>query len=97
MVNRFTSRAQLCLTCAKKNAEKMGHTYIGTEHLLLGIACTDCVGSRILSDKKITEEAIREKIVDFSGIGAILSPYLLPVRDNISPADSWQQTEQGAI
>ena len=43
MVNRFTSKSQQVLQGAKKCAEKMGHTYIGTEHLLLGILNTECI------------------------------------------------------
>ena len=53
MISRFTSKSQQALQGAKKSAEGMGHTYIGTEHLLLGILGCDSVGAKILEDKKI--------------------------------------------
>jgi hypothetical protein len=34
---RFTERAKKTLTLAQEEAEKSGHSYIGTEHLLLGL------------------------------------------------------------
>ncbi len=70
MVNRFTPKAQLVLQGAKKNAEKMGHTYIGTEHLLLGILGTDCVAGKILEEKNITYSEVYDRIVEISGVGS---------------------------
>ena len=37
MSNNFTPRAQQALALAKKEAEKLHHNYIGTEHLLIGL------------------------------------------------------------
>src|SRR5215467_1011199 len=34
---RFTERAKTVLTLAQAEAEASGHSYIGTEHLLLGL------------------------------------------------------------
>lgn len=70
MVNRFTPKAQSALQSAKKCAEKLGHTYIGSEHLLLGILSTDCVGSKILDEKKISYSEVYDKVVEISGSGS---------------------------
>lgn len=56
MINRFTKKAQLVLGSSKKEANELGHSYIGTEHLLLGILSTDCVGCKILNEKNIFYE-----------------------------------------
>ncbi len=70
MVNRFTSKAQQVLQGAKKCAEKMGHTYIGTEHLLLGFLSTECVGGKLLKDKRLEYKAVYEKVAEISGTGS---------------------------
>ena len=70
MVNRFTPKAQAALTSAKKCAEKMGHSYIGTEHLVLGILCCDCVGKKILEDKRIFYADVYAKLSEIAGIGS---------------------------
>ncbi len=71
MVNRFTPKSQQALNAAKKSAEKMGHTYIGTEHLLLGILTTDCVGAKILDDKKISYTDVYDCLTRISGVGSL--------------------------
>lgn len=70
MVNRFTPKAQSVLQSSKRCAEKLGHTYIGSEHLLLGILATDCVGGKILEEKKIIYNEVYDKVVEISGSGS---------------------------
>ena len=70
MISRFTSKSQQALQGAKKSAEGMGHTYIGTEHLLLGILGCDSVGAKILEDKKIDYTQVYDKLVEISGSGS---------------------------
>src|SRR5437762_3497588 len=36
-MNNFTPRAQQVLALARKEADRLNHNYVGTEHLLLGI------------------------------------------------------------
>ena len=68
MVNRFTEKAQVVLTNAKKCAKELNTSYIGTEHLLLGILSTDCIGCKILNDKRVFYNDALDKIIDFSCI-----------------------------
>ena len=70
MINRFTPKAQTVLQSAKRCAEKMGHTYIGSEHLLLGILNTDCVGGKILKEKNIFYNEVLDKVAEISGSGS---------------------------
>ncbi|MFQ9952241.1 MAG: Clp protease N-terminal domain-containing protein, partial [Clostridium sp.] len=35
--NGFTEKANKALNLAIESAEEMGHTYVGTEHILLGL------------------------------------------------------------
>ena len=37
MTNRFTSRAQNALNGALREATALGHTFVGSEHLILGL------------------------------------------------------------
>ena len=66
MVNRFTQKAQAVLNASKKCAKELGHLYIGTEHLLLGILVTDCVGSKILNDKRIFYNDALQRVREIS-------------------------------
>ncbi|MBR5011855.1 MAG: hypothetical protein IKY12_04785, partial [Clostridia bacterium] len=51
-MEKFSKKAGLALKSAQDIASDLGHTYIGSEHLLLGILKdSECVGSRILLSK----------------------------------------------
>ena len=75
--NRLTRKAQKALNDAMKYAGELGHTYIGSEHLLLGLASgTDNISSKILASHKVGFEDIKRAVVELSGIGipSIVSP-----------------------
>ncbi|MBE6673657.1 MAG: ATP-dependent Clp protease ATP-binding subunit [Ruminococcaceae bacterium] len=69
MVNRFTPGAQAVLSSAKKCAEKMGHSYIGSEHLILGMLSCECAAKKILEDKRIIYTDVYNKLVEIAGTG----------------------------
>lgn len=69
MTNRFTPKAQEALEFAKEQSKNLGHTYIGTEHLLLGITCTEGVGAKILDQKGALYTKIYDQMAIKSGIG----------------------------
>ncbi|MBQ8393169.1 MAG: ATP-dependent Clp protease ATP-binding subunit [Clostridia bacterium] len=69
MTKNFTKKARDAIESARSHAEKLGHTYIGSEHLLLGIMCTECVASKLLDDKKILYTDLSDSIVRISGKG----------------------------
>ncbi|VAX25627.1 ATP-dependent Clp protease, ATP-binding subunit ClpC [hydrothermal vent metagenome] len=61
----FTSRAKKVLEYSVEEARAMGHSYIGTEHLLLGLVREkDGVAARVLSSLAITYAEIREQTIN---------------------------------
>lgn len=67
----FTVSANKALTCALESACDMGHTYIGTEHLLLGLVSEGTgVAFVELNSKGITHRTVRESICSIVGEGA---------------------------
>ena len=70
MSNNFTAKAEAALNRAVELAEEYGHTYIGTEHVLLAIAedRTSCA-SILLKKHKITTEQISRAVKEYSGVG----------------------------
>ena len=68
--NGFTEKANKALNEAISSAERFGHTYIGSEHLLLGLLKTDdSVASLLLSKKGVTADKITSLIEDTVGVG----------------------------
>ncbi len=66
----FTEKANRALNKAVEAAENLGHTYIGSEHLLLGLLSdTSTVAGTVLSSKKITYDNVEEYIKQTIGIG----------------------------
>ena len=60
----FTPRAKKVLELSLREALRIGHNYIGTEHILLGLLCEDeGVGARILADFDADAEKIRNQIM----------------------------------
>lgn len=41
MIYKFTNKAKETIECASELARKLGHKYIGTEHLLYGLVKED--------------------------------------------------------
>ena len=69
--NRFTERAQKALTLAQEAAGSFGHSYIGSEHLLLGLLREGGgPAAKALAAAGVTEEALVKQIEDLSGRGA---------------------------
>lgn len=61
---RFTDRARNVLQASRTEADRLGHTYIGTEHLLLAqFAEPESVAVKILEKRKITRKAVEEAVV----------------------------------
>ena len=60
----FTPRAKKVLELALREALQLGHNYIGTEHILLGVlAEEDGIGGRTLIELGVTKERVREWLV----------------------------------
>ncbi len=69
--DRFTERARLALSKAQSVAQKSGHSYVGTEHVLLGIAAEgEGLGAKVLRDNGLDEALLTELLEKFMGRGA---------------------------
>jgi hypothetical protein len=60
----FTPKAISVFTGALASALEMGHNYIGTEHLLLGLARGDGLAADILEDAGLSPEALERRITE---------------------------------
>ncbi len=70
IAGRFTQNAKSALNNAQIEAKQLGHNYIGTEHLLLGIvSVSNCAASNMLAEKGVTLESVRETIMQLVGRG----------------------------
>jgi ATP-dependent Clp protease ATP-binding subunit ClpC len=68
----LTYDARHVLALAREEAERLRHTYIGTEHLLLGILRrADPVAARALAEAGVELEAAREAVVTMVGWGPV--------------------------
>lgn len=67
----FTEKANAALNAAITAAENLGHTYVGSEHLLMGLLQdTTGVAGAALSARGVTAEKIEELIKKTIGIGS---------------------------
>ncbi|MBQ8321996.1 MAG: ATP-dependent Clp protease ATP-binding subunit [Clostridia bacterium] len=70
MDNRFTQKAENVLKAALAAAEGYGHTYIGSEHLLISLCSErDSAASNILTKHSVTKERVDKYIREYSGVG----------------------------
>ncbi|MDD6022065.1 MAG: ATP-dependent Clp protease ATP-binding subunit [Oscillospiraceae bacterium] len=73
----FTEKANRALNSAIEAAEDLGHTYIGSEHLLMGLLKEDgTVAVSSLTSKRITGAKVEELVRKTVGVGipTVLSP-----------------------
>ena len=65
---KFTNRAEKVIQLSNELTIQLGHKYIGTEHLLYGLAKEEnCIASRILKNQNIDSEKILEQINNLLG------------------------------
>ncbi|MBQ1556321.1 MAG: hypothetical protein IIZ79_01710, partial [Aeriscardovia sp.] len=64
MFERFTDRAKRVMILAQKQAHSLNHTYIGTEHILLGLLEEgEGIAAHVLNEKGITLEKARNEVI----------------------------------
>ena len=69
MTKRFSEGARRVISAALLAAKDMGHSYIGSEHLLLGILKEDCTSARLLYERGVEQAVIKKKIIGIVGTG----------------------------
>ena len=66
----FTQKANEALNAAISSAESLGHTYIGSEHLLLGLLSVDgSIAHTVLTQKGISAQDVTDVIRSKIGVG----------------------------
>jgi len=66
---RFTDRARRVLTFAQEEARLLNHSFIGTEHILLGLIREgDGLGAKALHSLGISFDVVREKVEEIVGM-----------------------------
>jgi len=70
MQNKFTQYAKNALDNALDIARNFGHTYVGSEHLLLGILMEkNCGAAKILENRNITFDNVKNQVLEMNGVG----------------------------
>ncbi len=68
MTYKFTNRANKAIEIANDIALELGHNYIGTEHILYGLAKEGAgIASKVLENQQVTSEDILNKIEELIG------------------------------
>ncbi|MBI3098874.1 MAG: hypothetical protein HYY93_11635 [Planctomycetes bacterium] len=64
----FTPRAKRVLELAREEANGLGHDYVGSEHLLLGLLKeSEGIASHVLMNLNLKMEDVREEVLDILG------------------------------
>ena len=71
MFERFTDGARHVVVRAQQDARRLGHNYIGCEHLLLAAAEADEPASAVLRDQGVTPERVEAEILRTIGRGTV--------------------------
>ena len=67
---RFTERASCAIAAARDASASLGHSYVGTEHLLLGVAAeTEGLGARVLLSRGLDMLALTRLVAAEAGSG----------------------------
>jgi len=75
MFERFTDRARRVVGLAQEEARMLNHSYIGTEHILLGLVHEgDGVGAKALESLGISLDVVRQRVEEIIGQGQPPTP-----------------------
>ena len=70
MIYKFTNKAKKVIEIANDISIELGHNYIGTEHILYGLAKEgEGIAAKVLNNKGITDDKIKSKIEELLGKG----------------------------
>ena len=70
MSSKFTQKAEIALNKSVNIAEELGHTYIGTEHVLIAISEDEnSCASAIMKKSGITHSTLCDAVKTYSGVG----------------------------
>jgi ATP-dependent Clp protease ATP-binding subunit ClpA len=67
MPKRFTGDARQVVVCAQEQARRLGHGFLGCEHLLYGLASADEEVGAVLRERGVTPERVEAEFVRLTG------------------------------
>jgi len=69
MFERFTTDARTVVSDAQQHARRMGHRYIGCEHLLLAVVGMEQPAAEVMRETGVTPPYVEQQIVRLIGLG----------------------------
>ncbi len=76
MFDKFTNRAKQVIKLAKKEAQRLNHNYLGTEHVLLGLLkLGQGIAVNVLRNLNLDYETIRAEVERIVGFGPEIQVY----------------------
>lgn len=76
MFDKFTNRAKQVIKLAKKEAQRLNHNYLGTEHVLLGLLkLGQGIAVNVLRNLNLDYETVRSEVERLVGYGPEIQVY----------------------
>ena len=76
MFDKFTNRAKQVIKLAKKEAQRLSHNYLGTEHVLLGLLkLGQGIAVNVLRNLNLDYETLRSEVERLVGFGPEIQVY----------------------
>ena len=76
MFDKFTNRAKQVIKLAKKEAQRLNHNYLGTEHVLLGLLkLGQGIAVNVLRNLNLDYETVRTEVERIVGFGPEIQVY----------------------
>ncbi len=76
MFDKFTNRAKQVIKLAKKEAQRLNHNYLGTEHVLLGLLkLGQGIAVNVLRNMNLDYDAVRAEVEKIVGFGPEIQVY----------------------
>jgi ATP-dependent Clp protease ATP-binding subunit ClpC len=76
MFDKFTNRAKQVIKLAKKEAQRLNHNYLGTEHVLLGLLkLGQGIAVNVLRNMNLDYDAVRAEVERIVGFGPEIQVY----------------------
>lgn len=76
MFDKFTNRAKQVIKLAKKEAQRLNHNYLGTEHVLLGLMkLGQGIAVNVLKSLNLDYEVLRNEVERIVGFGPEIQVY----------------------
>lgn len=76
MFDKFTNRAKQVIKLSKKEAQRLNHNYLGTEHVLLGLLkLGQGIAVNVLRNLNLDYEVVRQEVERLVGFGPEIQVY----------------------